>query len=54
MRCYLYCNMLIFSLSKGCEFFRDFKENEYNADGLHFNWQQVIYQGLLCGFLLVI
>lgn len=24
----------------GCEFFRDFKENEYNADGLHFNWQQ--------------
>lgn len=43
-----------FSLSIGCEFFRDFKENEYNADGLHFNWQQVIYQGLLCGFLLVI
>ena len=25
----------------GCEFFRDFKDNEYNADGLHFNWQQV-------------
>lgn len=24
----------------GCEFFRDFKENEYNADGLHFNWKQ--------------
>ncbi|KAJ7376562.1 Myotubularin- protein 14 [Desmophyllum pertusum] len=24
----------------GCEFFRDFKDNEYNADGLHFNWQQ--------------
>ena len=43
-----------FSLSIGCEFFRDFKENEYNADGLHFNWQQVIYQGLLCGFVLVI
>ncbi|XP_073228303.1 phosphatidylinositol-3,5-bisphosphate 3-phosphatase MTMR14-like [Porites lutea] len=24
----------------GCEFFRDFKDNEYIADGLHFNWQQ--------------
>lgn len=24
----------------GCEFFRDFKDNEYNAEGLHFNWQQ--------------
>lgn len=24
----------------GCEFFRDFKDNEYNADGLYFNWQQ--------------
>lgn len=24
----------------GCEFFRDFKDNGYNASGLHFNWQQ--------------
>ena len=32
---------LILSPILGCEFFRDFKDNEYNADGLHFNWQQV-------------
>ena len=31
----------VFSLVTGCEFFRDFKDNEYNAEGLHFNWQQV-------------
>ena len=39
------CAMLFFlvflSKSLGCEFFRDFKDNEYIADGLHFNWQQV-------------
>ena len=37
----LVINNKIISLFIGCEFFRDFKENEYNADGLHFNWQQV-------------
>ena len=31
----------VFSIFTGCEFFRDFKDNEYNAEGLHFNWQQV-------------
>ena len=30
-----------FVFASGCEFFRDFKDNEYNADGLYFNWQQV-------------
>ena len=35
----MYCTFVF--LVTGCEFFRDFKDNEYNAEGLHFNWQQV-------------
>ena len=42
-------SFFLVSLSKcsGCEFFRDFKDNEYIADGLHFNWQQVNFTDVI-------
>ena len=45
----VHCHFFLVSLSKcsGCEFFRDFKDNEYIADGLHFNWQQVNFTDVI-------
>jgi 16S rRNA G527 N7-methylase RsmG len=30
------------SVSPGCEFFKDYKDGDYTAEGLVFNWNQVL------------
>lgn len=34
----------------GCEFFKDYKDRDYTAEGLVFNWNQVLDESLFNTF----
>lgn len=39
---YLYAFTYMYVCITGCEFFKDYKDNGYNAVALKFDWKQVI------------